>query len=114
MFKGNTILVTGGTGSFGKKFISIILKEHNPKKVIIFSRDELKQSEMRKSELYNKYKKKLRFFIGDIRDYDRLNTSFENVDIVVQLTWWSFLSHTVIAAMVCWNFRAVSRITKGT
>jgi len=83
MFKGNTILVTGGTGSFGKKFISIILKEHNPKKVIIFSRDELKQSEMRKSELYNKYKKKLRFFIGDIRDYDRLNTSFENVDIVV-------------------------------
>lgn len=83
MFKGNTILVTGGTGSFGKKFISIILKEYNPKKVIIFSRDELKQSEMRKSDICNKYKKKLRFFIGDIRDYDRLNASFENVDIVI-------------------------------
>tara|TARA_B110000971_G_C19967350_1_gene480914 strand:- start:265 stop:1287 length:1023 start_codon:yes stop_codon:yes gene_type:complete len=83
MLTGSTILITGGTGSFGKKFISNILKNFNPKKVIIFSRDELKQSEMQNSDLYAKYKKKLRFFIGDIRDYDRLNTSFENVDIVV-------------------------------
>jgi len=83
MFKNTTILVTGGTGSFGKKFISNILENFNPKKIIIFSRDELKQSEMQNDKLYIKHKKKIRFFIGDIRDYERLNMSFENVDIVV-------------------------------
>ena len=74
------VLVTGGTGSFGKKFIEIMLKEYHPAKIIIFSRDELKQHEMR----INGYDDpSLRYFIGDIRDLDRLKRAFKNVDIVV-------------------------------
>ena len=74
------VLVTGGTGSFGKKFIEIMLKEYHPAKLIIFSRDELKQHEMR----INGYDDpSLRYFIGDIRDLDRLKRAFNNVDIVV-------------------------------
>ena len=61
------ILVTGGTGSFGKKFIEIVLKRYKTKKLIIFSRDEMKQYEMRKNFSPEKYKN-LRYFIGDIRD----------------------------------------------
>ena len=74
------VLVTGGTGSFGKKFIEIILKEHNPAKVIVFSRDELKQHEMRASGFDHP---NLRYFIGDVRDQPRLLRAFEGVDIVV-------------------------------
>ena len=74
------VLVTGGTGSFGKKFIEIMLKEYHPAKIIIFSRDELKQHEMR----INGYDDpSLRYFIGDIRDLERLKRAFKNVDIVV-------------------------------
>ena len=74
------VLVTGGTGSFGKKFIEIMLKEYHPAKIIIFIRDELKQHEMR----INGYDDpSLRYFIGDIRDLDRLKRAFKNVDIVV-------------------------------
>lgn len=75
-----TILITGGTGSFGKMFTKIILKDYNPKKVIIFSRGELKQSKM-KSEFNDD--SRLRFFIGNVRDKDRLNRAFEGVDIVI-------------------------------
>jgi len=75
-----TILVTGGTGSFGKKFTEIVLKEHNSKAIRIFSRGELKQQKMR--EQFND-NKKLRFFIGDVRDKDRLYRAMNNVDIVV-------------------------------
>ena len=75
-----TILVTGGTGSFGKKFTEIVLKEHNPRAIRIFSRGELKQQKMR--EQFND-NKKLRFFIGDVRDKDRLYRAMNNVDIVV-------------------------------
>ena len=75
-----TVLVTGGTGSFGKKFIEIMLKEYHPKKLIIFSRDELKQHEMRISGFDHP---SLRYFIGDVRDYKRLNRAFKGVDIVV-------------------------------
>ncbi len=75
-----TILVTGGTGSFGKKFTKILLAEKNPKKVIIFSRDELKQHEMRVTG-YND--PRLRYFIGDVRDRDRLLRAMHGVDIVV-------------------------------
>ena len=71
MFKNKTILVTGGTGSFGKKFVNTILKKHKPKKIIIFSRDEQKQFLMQQS-IQNKYSSRLRFFIGDVRDLDRL------------------------------------------
>ena len=81
MFKNKTILITGGTGSFGKKFISIILKKHNPKKVIIYSRDELKQFEHSQNNL--KDQKKLRYFIGDVRDKDRLEYALNDVDIIV-------------------------------
>ena len=75
-----TVLVTGGTGSFGKKFTKILLAEKNPKKIIIYSRDELKQHEMRVAG-YND--PRLRYFIGDVRDRDRLLRAMYGVDIVV-------------------------------
>ncbi len=74
------ILVTGGTGSFGKKFVEIMLAEFNPCKLIIFSRDELKQHEMRVSGFHHP---SLRYFIGDVRDVDRLRRAMNGVDIVV-------------------------------
>ena len=84
MFKNKTILITGGTGSFGKKFTEIVLKKFsNFKKLIIFSRDELKQFEMSNYYVSNKNFKKLRFFLGDIRDKDRLNMALRDVDIVI-------------------------------
>ncbi len=81
MFKNKSILVTGGTGSFGKKFIHTVLKKYNPKKLIIFSRDEYKQSEMEKN--LSQYNKLLRFFIGDVRDSERLDFAMRGVDFVV-------------------------------
>lgn len=81
IFKNKTILITGGTGSFGQSFSQLCLKQ-NPKKLIIFSRDELKQFEM-KNQLSTKYLKYVRFFIGDVRDYSRLNFAMEGVDFVV-------------------------------
>ena len=81
--KNKTILITGGTGSFGKEFLRLLLKKYSQlKKIIILSRDELKQHEM-SLKLENKYKKKVRFFIGDIRDKNRLIRAFDGVDIVV-------------------------------
>jgi UDP-N-acetylglucosamine 4,6-dehydratase len=80
MLEDKTLLVTGGTGSFGKKFTEIILERYNVKKIIIFSRGELKQAEMR-AEFGNN--PKLRFFIGDVRDKDRLYRAFEDIDIVI-------------------------------
>jgi UDP-N-acetylglucosamine 4,6-dehydratase len=74
------ILVTGGTGSFGKKFIQVMLDEIQPKKIIVFSRDELKQHEMQSSGYHHP---NLRFFIGDVRDRDRLRRAMNGVDIVV-------------------------------
>lgn len=74
-----TVLITGGTGSFGKKFTSIIQKEYHPKKLIIFSRDELKQHEMRLQ--FNQ--SNMRYFIGDVRDKTRLELALDGVDIVV-------------------------------
>jgi len=83
MLNGKTILVTGGTGSFGKKFISTVLKRYNPKKIIIYSRDELKQSEMQQLVEFKKYDEILRYFIGDVRDLPRLLKAMEGVDIVI-------------------------------
>jgi UDP-N-acetylglucosamine 4,6-dehydratase/5-epimerase len=74
------ILVTGGTGSFGKKFIEIMLNEIHPAKIIIFSRDELKQHEMRASGFDHP---QLRYFIGDVRDLHRLRRAMHGVDIVI-------------------------------
>jgi UDP-N-acetylglucosamine 4,6-dehydratase (inverting) len=80
MLEGMSVLVTGGTGSFGKKFIRTVLDEYNPERLIVFSRDELKQHEMRVSGFMND---RLRYFIGDVRDRDRLQRAFHGVDIVV-------------------------------
>jgi UDP-N-acetylglucosamine 4,6-dehydratase len=74
------VLITGGTGSFGKKFIEIMLKEYHPAKVIVFSRDELKQHEMREAGFEHP---SLRYFIGDVRDVQRLKRAFNGVDIVI-------------------------------
>ena len=83
MFDNKTILITGGTGSFGKRFTSIILKRYPKlKKLIIFSRDELKQFHM-SQEIDKKYHHKMRFFLGDVRDKDRLMTSLNGVDYVI-------------------------------
>lgn len=79
MFNNKTILITGGTGSFGQAFVKKILKEYKLKKIIVFSRDELKQSVMR-----NKIKSEtLRFFIGDVRDLSRLNEAMWGCDYVI-------------------------------
>lgn len=80
MFADSTILVTGGTGSFGNTFVPMTLAKYNPKKIIIFSRDEMKQWEMAK-----KYQgdSRVRFFIGDVRDKDRLYRALDGVDHVV-------------------------------
>lgn len=76
-----TILVTGGTGSFGKCFTKYILTKYNPQKIIIYSRDEYKQFNM--ANEFNEYIKKLRFFIGDIRDLERMRRAFKGVDYVI-------------------------------
>jgi UDP-N-acetylglucosamine 4,6-dehydratase len=85
IYKNKTILITGGTGSFGKNFIKRILKDKLPfKKIIIFSRDELKQHEMKLSEDFDEKKyNQLRFFIGDVRDRDRLSWALKEVDYVI-------------------------------
>lgn len=90
IFKNKTILITGGTGSFGKKFVKRLLSHGNAKKIIIFSRDEQKQFQLQ----YQLNKKNLRFFLGDIRDKERLNFAFKNVDIVVHA---AALKHVEIA-----------------
>ena len=82
MLNGKTILITGGTGSFGKKCTEIILKKYNPEKLIIFSRDELKQFEMSQVFSENEYPC-IRYFIGDVRDKDRLYRVFDGVDYVI-------------------------------
>ena len=82
MFKNKSILITGGTGSFGNHLLNHFIKKNNFKKIIIFSRDEYKQNEI-ENKLDLLIKKKIRFFLGDIRDKNRLKSAFENVDIVI-------------------------------
>ncbi|NFF82041.1 UDP-N-acetylglucosamine 4,6-dehydratase (inverting) [Clostridium botulinum] len=85
MLNEKVILITGGTGSFGKKFAERILTEYNPQKIIIYSRDEFKQDLMKK-DFTTKFPdkvNKLRFFIGDVRDKDRLYRAFKDVDYVI-------------------------------
>ena len=77
-----TVLVTGGTGSFGRKFVEIVLAELSPKKVIVFSRDELKQHEMRQ-QFPDTGDSPMRYFLGDVRDRERLYRAFYGVDVVV-------------------------------
>lgn len=83
MLTGKSILVTGGTGSFGKKFIETILTSYpEVKRIVVFSRDELKQFEMAQQFPPDRYRQ-IRYFIGDVRDKDRLYRAFEGIDIVV-------------------------------
>jgi len=79
MFNNSTILITGGTGSFGKKYTQILLEKYNPKKIIVFSRDELKQFEMQ--QIFNSTC--MRYFIGDVRDQARVEEAMEGVDYVI-------------------------------
>ena len=82
MLNDKVLLITGGTGSFGKKFVDIVIREYQPKKLIVFSRDELKQHEMRQI-FPDVGDSPMRYFIGDVRDKDRLYRAFNGVDIVV-------------------------------
>ncbi|WP_301037636.1 UDP-N-acetylglucosamine 4,6-dehydratase (inverting) [Helicobacter japonicus] len=90
MVDSKTILITGGTGSFGKKCVEILLKRHNPKKIIVYSRDELKQYEM--AQMFND--KRMRYFIGDVRDLSRLEVALSGVDICIHA---AALKHVPIA-----------------
>src|SRR5579872_228530 len=90
MFDGKSILVTGGTGSFGKAFIKAVLERYQPRRFVVYSRDELKQYEMAREFTSSV----MRFFIGDVRDRDRLRKSFEDVDYVVHA---AALKHVPIA-----------------
>lgn len=81
MLNNKTILITGETGSFGHHFVDYVLENYNPNKIIIYSRDEFKQFKMKTR--YKKYDKVLRFFIGDVRDRDRLFRAFRGVDFVI-------------------------------
>ena len=90
MFNNKSILITGGTGSFGKKYTEILLKNYKPKKIIIYSRDELKQYEM--AQKYND--KCMRYFIGDVRDKERLKKAMDGVDYVIHA---AALKHVPIA-----------------
>ena len=79
MFNSTSILITGGTGSFGKKYTKILLERYTPKRIIIFSRDELKQFEMQQEFI----DPCMRYFIGDVRDQERLNQAMDSVDYVI-------------------------------
>ena len=83
MINNKTVLVTGGTGSFGSKFIKMVLLNHSPKKVIVFSRGEMKQWTM--AEKFSKYSSSnnVEYVIGDVRDKERLNRVASEVDIIV-------------------------------
>jgi UDP-N-acetylglucosamine 4,6-dehydratase len=83
---GKVILVTGGTGSFGRRFIETVLTHASPRKLIVYSRDELKQSEMQ-IDLADRFPAEklacMRFFLGDVRDRERLILAFRGVDVVI-------------------------------
>ena len=81
MFENKSILITGGTGSFGQKFVSSVLERFSPKRLIVYSRDELKQSEMKSNPAFKN--PAIRFFLGDVRDRERLYLAMRDVDYVV-------------------------------
>jgi UDP-N-acetylglucosamine 4,6-dehydratase len=86
VLEGKVVLVTGGTGSFGQRFVSKVLAEHDPKKLIVLSRDELKQYEMQatlRERFGPEAMQRMRFFLGDVRDQSRLTLAFRGVDVVI-------------------------------
>lgn len=83
LINGKSILVTGGSGSFGKRFVSTVLERYKPERVIVYSRDELKQYEMQTSEPFRSHASVMRYFLGDVRDEQRLHKAFEDVDVVI-------------------------------
>ena len=91
MLSNKNILITGGTGSFGKKFVKTVFENYSPNKVIVYSRDELKQYQMQ--QMY-KDNERIRFFIGDIRDYKRVKMAMEDVNIVIHA---AALKHVPVA-----------------
>lgn len=94
MFNNKTILITGGTGSFGQAFIKNLYKQYKPKRVVVFSRDELKQFEMANDFADEKKYPNLRFYIGDVRDKERVNQSFVGIDFVIHA---AALKHVPVA-----------------
>ncbi|MEC7276631.1 MAG: UDP-N-acetylglucosamine 4,6-dehydratase (inverting) [Bdellovibrionota bacterium] len=90
MFDNKSIFITGGTGSFGKKYVETLLKNYNPKKIVVYSRDELKQYEM--AQKFND--KRMRYLIGDVRDRDRLCDAMSGIDYVIHA---AALKHVPIA-----------------
>ncbi|MBB4640087.1 UDP-N-acetylglucosamine 4,6-dehydratase (inverting) [Rhizorhapis suberifaciens] len=90
MFNGKSVLITGGTGSFGKKYVETILARYNPSRIVIYSRDELKQYEM--AQVYDN--PVMRYFIGDVRDQPRLRQAMEGIDFVIHA---AALKHVPVA-----------------
>lgn len=82
LLNGKAVLVTGGTGSFGKKFVSTLLTKYKPRKVVVFSRDELKQFEMMETPEFSP-RHGIQYFIGDVRDLERLRTAFKGIDVII-------------------------------
>ncbi len=82
ILNGSSLLITGGTGSFGNKFIEMVYRDYHPRRIIIFSRDELKQHIMRQ-RWPDSAESSIRYFIGDVRDHQRLKRAFEGVDVVI-------------------------------
>ena len=93
-FKDKVILVTGGTGSFGRRFAHTVLERYDVRKLIVYSRDEMKQYEMAEEPFFREHKSKVRFFIGDVRDLSRLEMAFRDVDYVVHA---AALKHITVA-----------------
>ena len=92
MLNNKSILITGGTGSFGHRYVSTLLKNYKPRRLVIYSRDELKQYEMNMK--FHDFKKILRFFIGDVRDAARLKEAMRGIDFVIHA---AALKHVPIA-----------------
>ena len=101
MFNNKNILITGATGSFGKQFIRTILKNYSPNKIIIYSRDELKQFEMSTHEFNKSKYNVLRYFIGDVRDYDRLKMAMQGVDFVIHAAAMKHVTASEYNPMEC-------------
>ncbi len=83
LLKNKSILITGGTGSFGKKFVRMTLERYSPSRIVVYSRDEMKQWDMANEFSHHPHKQRIRFFLGDVRDKDRLHRALNGIDYVV-------------------------------